>query len=333
MRAELPNKEQMLDGIRQSDRTALGRAITLVESNLESDQRFANELVKAALPFSGQSIRIAISGVPGVGKSSFIEVFGKYLTSLKKKVAVLAIDPTSSRSRGSILGDKTRMEELSKDPLAFVRPTSTGGHLGGVAGKTRETIVLCEAAGYNVILIETVGVGQSEITVEKMVDFVLLLMLAGAGDELQGIKKGIMEIADGVAITKADGDNIAHAKRAMGELNHAIHLTAKPQQPWIPKVLTCSAQIRTGFSEIWELMNSFRLQSENSGKWMERRNMQQISWVEESLKLMIDRAVANSEAFRNKITSLQSTKDNHSVFPPAVALELWKDLLKELGRD
>jgi LAO/AO transport system kinase len=290
----------------------LGRAITLVESQLESDRLQAEELLQSLLPLTGKSIRLAVSGIPGVGKSTFIEVFGKYLTSHKHKVAVLAVDPTSSKTRGSILGDKTRMEELSKDPNAFVRPTATGGHLGGVAGKTRETILLCEAAGFDIIIVETVGVGQSEIAVRGMVDFVLLLMLAGAGDELQGIKKGIIEIADGIAINKADGDNIPNAKKAQAELSHALHLVSSAT-----KVVTCSALTKQGLDEIWKMIEAFM----NEGSWIENRDRQRREWMEESLNELVLRMLRQTK---------KEFKHDPSIYPPAAARQLLEQLLKQL---
>jgi len=309
MRADQISIQQYRDGIVAGSTVVLGRAITLIESQLESDQQQAEELLQSLLPLTGNSIRLAVSGVPGVGKSTFIESFGKFLTSQHHKVAVLAIDPTSSKTHGSILGDKTRMEELSKDPNAFVRPTATGGHLGGVAGKTRETILLCEAAGYDIIIIETVGVGQSEISVRSMVDFVLLLMLAGAGDELQGIKKGIIEIADGIAINKADGDNIAHAKKAQAELSHALHLVSSST-----KVVTCSALAKTGLDEIWKMISSFKEQD----AWLERRKDQQQEWLSESL----------NELFLKAAKKINYKSSDLSGFPPAVARQLFKELIK-----
>lgn len=311
MRAGQLSTQQYHDGILNGSTVTLGRAITLVESSLESDQEQASQLLQGLLPHAGKSIRIGISGVPGVGKSTFIDAFGTMLTSQGHKVAVLAVDPSSSKTQGSILGDKTRMEGLSKDPNAFVRPTATGGHLGGVAGKTRETILLCEAASYDVIIVETVGVGQSEISVRGMVDFVLLLMLGGAGDELQGIKKGIIEIADGIAINKADGDNIANAKKAQAELMHALHLVSSS----VSKVVTCSAVTKVGLDEIWNMIVAFREQ----GKWQENRKDQQISWLKESLNELIFKQVKNIDY--STITG--------SEFPPLVAQQLFKELIKK----
>ena len=242
--------QQLISG----DRTALGRAITLVESTLPEHQVQAQEILSTCLTHSGKSIRIGVTGVPGVGKSTFIEALGKHLTFLGKRVAVLAIDPSSERAGGSILGDKTRMNELAIDEMAFIRPSPTAGSLGGVARKTRESILLCEAAGYEIILIETVGVGQSEVAVHSMVDFFLLLMLAGAGDELQGIKRGIMEMADAIAITKADEDNIQNAKNARMEYKRALHLFPPTDNGWTPKVETCSSLNKDNIDSIWNII-------------------------------------------------------------------------------
>ncbi|HSH50986.1 MAG TPA: methylmalonyl Co-A mutase-associated GTPase MeaB, partial [Bacteroidales bacterium] len=238
--------QEYVDGIINGNRTILGQAITLIESSLPDHHQIAQEIIEKCLPYAGNSIRIGITGVPGVGKSTFIESMGKYITSKGNKLAVLAIDPSSERSKGSILGDKTRMEELATDTNAFIRPSPSAGSLGGVARKTRETIVLCEAAGFNTIFIETVGVGQSETAVHSMVDFFLLLMLAGAGDELQGIKRGIMEMADAIVINKADGGNIQKAELAKNQYQNALHLYPPAPSGWIPKVLTCSSLVKTG---------------------------------------------------------------------------------------
>lgn len=245
LRRKKIDTQELISKILSQDKVALSRAITLVESTNSEHLEKANEIINACLPLANKSIRIGITGVPGVGKSTFIEAFGTYLTSLGKKVAVLAVDPSSSLSHGSILGDKTRMEDLVKDENAYIRPSASGDTLGGVARKTRETIILCEAAGFDTIIIETVGVGQSETAVHSMVDFFLLLKIAGAGDELQGIKRGIMEMADLIVINKADGDNIAKANLAKTEFNRALHLFPAKNSGWIPKVTTCSAYEKT----------------------------------------------------------------------------------------
>lgn len=277
-------------GIREGNRTILSKAITLIESSLHTHQEKAQEIIAQCLAYGSQAstVRIGITGVPGVGKSTFIEALGKYLTAHGHKLAVLAIDPSSSRSKGSILGDKTRMEELATDPDAFIRPSPSAGSLGGVARKTRETIILCEAAGFDVILVETVGVGQSETAVHSMVDFFLLLMLAGAGDELQGIKRGIIEMADAIFINKADGDNIAKANLAKAEYSNALHLFPPPESGWIPVVETCSAHTREGITRVWEIINDFCTFTSTKG-FFTRRRMEQdrqvlFDTINESLK-------------------------------------------------
>jgi LAO/AO transport system kinase len=272
--------EQFVAGIAAGDRVVLSQAITLIESSLPADQQLAGDVLEKILPVSGKALRIGITGVPGVGKSTFIEAFGEYVVAQGKKLAVLTIDPTSQLSKGSILGDKTRMETLSRNPNAFIRPSASGNALGGVAHKTREAMLLCEAAGFDVILIETVGVGQSEVAVKNMVDFFLLLMLAGAGDELQGIKKGIMEMADGLVITKADGDNIQHATSAQAEYQHALHLFAPPSSGWYPQVLVSSAKDRTGLEAIWQMVLTFEEKTKASGFFDTTRRQQNIAWFQ-----------------------------------------------------
>ena len=272
--------EAYVEGILGGDKVRLSQAITLVESALEEDQALAVEILNCVLPHTGNALRIGITGVPGVGKSTFIEHFGKHLTSLGHKTAILAIDPSSQKTRGSILGDKTRMEALAHDPLAFIRPSATGTALGGVGNKTREAMLLCEAAGYSVVMIETVGVGQSETAVREMVDFFLLLMLAGAGDELQGIKKGIMEMADAIAINKADGENKNAAVKAKNEYRNAIQLMAKHPAGWTPEVLTCSAIHSEGLDEIWELMSAYEEQMKKDGYFYQNRQRQNLHWME-----------------------------------------------------
>ncbi len=275
--------QQYVDGILNGDITILSQAVTLVESSKPEHQEIAQEIIVKCLPFSGNSVRIGITGVPGVGKSTFIEAMGKHITAQGKKLAVLAIDPSSERTKGSILGDKTRMEDLSTDPLAYIRPSPSAGSLGGVARKTRETIVLCEAAGFSHIFIETVGVGQSETAVHSMVDFFLLLMLAGAGDELQGIKRGIMEMADAITINKADGNNIEKAGLARVQYMNALHLFPATESGWKPKVLTCSAYLKTGISEIWQTIDEYLAHTRNNGYFQHRRNEQSKFWMYETI--------------------------------------------------
>ncbi len=261
----------------------LGKAITLCESTLPEHRKLALEVLKQCLPKSGNSIRVGITGVPGVGKSTFIESLGTYLTGIGHKVAVLAIDPSSSRTGGSILGDKTRMEALSANPDAFIRPSPSSGNLGGVTARTRECIILCEAAGYDIILIETVGVGQSETEVKNMADFFLLLMLAGAGDELQGIKRGIMEMADGVAINKADGDNLEKAKMARTEYARALHLFPADDAGWSPKVEICSAIQNKGIDTVWQMVKSHKEILVAKNIFVSRRNQQLLNWFDKLL--------------------------------------------------
>ena len=293
-------------GVLAGDRMILSRAITLIESQLEDDQKLAGELLAAVLPQTGDSIRLGITGVPGVGKSTFIESFGLNLTSAGRKVAVVTIDPTSKKSRGSILGDKTRMPQLSNDPNAFIRPSPTGDQLGGVAHKTRETMLLCEAAGYDVIIVETVGVGQSEVEVKHMVDFFLLLMLAGAGDELQGVKRGIMEMVDAIAITKADGDNLKAAKAAVAEYKSALHLFPPAESGWEPKVFACSAVQNTGLSEIWGFIHDCMDNGRKSGYINEVRNQQHVHWFHDAIRELFLADFRKNKNIRKELRELES---------------------------
>lgn len=276
------------DGILAGNRVVLSQAITLVESKLAEDNALAEEVINRIIPHTGGSLRIGITGVPGVGKSTFIETFGKYLTQKSKQLAVLTIDPSSQRTKGSILGDKTRMELLANDPNAYIRPSASGSTLGGIHSKTRETILLCEAAGFDVIIVETVGVGQSETSVKGIVDFFLLLMLANAGDELQGIKRGIMEMADAIAINKADGDNIRKSKMARAEYQSALHMFPPNSNGWIPQVLTCSAVKSEGIEEIWSLIGQFEQQTKTNGWFYNNRRRQNLSWMEETIKYHLE---------------------------------------------
>ncbi len=304
--------EEYANGIIKGDRMVLSKAITLVESKLYSDNELAEEVLAKILDHTGNSLRIGITGVPGVGKSSFIESFGKFLTSLGKKVAVLTIDPSSQRSQGSILGDKTRMEELANDPIAFVRPSASGKTLGGVNSRTRETMLMCEAAGFEIIIIETVGVGQSETAVKGMVDFFLLLMLAGAGDELQGIKKGIMEMADAIAINKADGDNIKKSELAKSEYQNALHMFPPQESGWYPKVLTCSALNKTGIEVIWETILDFESSMKKKGYFDSNRKSQNIAWTKETINYYLEADFYNhakvKEVFHQKISMVETEK-------------------------
>jgi len=271
--------EYYVKGVLDCNRLMLARTITLIESSLPTHQEIARKIIDRLLPHTGNTIRLGITGVPGAGKSTFIESFGMMLTKQGFKVAVLAIDPSSTRSGGSILADKTRMEKLSVDREAFIRPSPSGGTLGGVARKTRETMLVCEAAGFDVVIIETVGVGQSETAVKSMVDFFLVLQIAGAGDELQGIKKGVLELADAVVINKADGDNVQRAKLAKKQYQTALHLVAPATQTWFPPVMTCSALNRIGIEEIWEMILDFRKKMTATGELDLLRKEQALEWM------------------------------------------------------
>lgn len=295
LRKDRPEPRQLMSGILAGDKTALGRAITLVESTHPNHRREAEIIIEGCLPHSDKSIRIGITGVPGAGKSTFIEAFGSYLTSIGKKVAVLAVDPSSTVSHGSILADKTRMEELVRDENAFIRPSASGEALGGVARKTRESVVLCEAAGYDVIIIETVGVGQSETAVHSMTDFFLLLQLSGAGDELQGIKRGIMEMADGILINKADGDNIRKAQLAKTILTRALHLFPHKDSGWQPVITTCSALLKEGMEEIWSMIGAYVSLTKENGWFESRRREQALHWMHDTIRTELGRRFSEDE--------------------------------------
>jgi LAO/AO transport system kinase len=290
--------DEYVSGIVSGDRAILSQAITLIESSLPEHYNKAQTIIEKCLPFSTNSVRIGITGVPGAGKSTFIETFGLHAVSIGRKLAVLAIDPSSQDTKGSILGDKSRMEKLSIHPNAFIRPSPSAGTLGGVARKTRETIILCEAAGFDTILVETVGVGQSETAAHTMVDFFLLLMLAGAGDELQGIKRGIMEIADTIAITKADGSNIISAENAKSVYQNALNLFPLKQSGWNPRVLTCSALQNTGIREIWELILDFVAFNKKSGYFNEFRKQQAVIRMHDTISEYLSNSFYNDEKIR-----------------------------------
>ncbi|WP_340114441.1 methylmalonyl Co-A mutase-associated GTPase MeaB [Maribellus mangrovi] len=298
--------EAYIKGILAGDITLLSKAVTLVESSKKEHQQVAQEVIKACLPHTGNSIRVGITGVPGVGKSTFIEALGRYITSQGGKLAVLAIDPSSERSKGSILGDKTRMEELSGDKNAYIRPSPSAGSLGGVARKTRETIILCEAAGFDHIFIETVGVGQSETAVHSMTDFFLLLMLAGAGDELQGIKRGIMEMADLIAINKADGKNVEKADIAKAQYKNAIHLFPPKESEWRPQVLTCSAYHKKGIEAIWEQIENYRAHTRRNGYLFQHRNAQSTYWMHETIEEQLKRNFYDHPEIKEKLRVMEN---------------------------
>jgi LAO/AO transport system kinase len=321
------NLQEYQNGLASHNKIILAKAITLVESRLSSDEQLAEDLIESILVHTGKSIRIGITGSPGVGKSTFIETFGKYLTQQNMRVAVLAIDPSSTVTQGSILGDKTRMEELAKDPLAFIRPTASRNALGGVAHKTREAILLCEAAGFDVILVETVGVGQSETIVRSMVDFFLLLMLAGSGDELQGIKKGIMEMADGVVITKADGDNKKRAKEAQAHFLHALHLFQLPDSGWSPHVLTASALQKEGIEEVWEMITSFQAHALQNGWFNEQRKKQDAAWFSETIQNQALSFLLSNSTIQEKKLQLESAIAEKKITPPHASRQLMQEIL------
>lgn len=290
--------EEYVTGVLKGDRSILSQAITLLESSSPRHFETAQQIIENCLPHSARSVRIGITGVPGAGKSTFIETFGKLLTGKGRRLAVLAIDPSSSRTRGSILGDKTRMESLGIDPNAFIRPSPAAGTLGGVARKTRETIILCEAAGFDTVIVETVGVGQSETAVSSMVDFFLLLMIAGAGDELQGIKRGIMEMADLVAINKADGNNKLIAEKAAAEFRSALHFFPPSPSGWIPEVITCSALESICIEKIWETVSSYVKMTRESGFFEERRKQQAIIRMHDTILEQLMRSFYNNEEIK-----------------------------------
>lgn len=316
------SKQEYIDGIMNRDRAILSRAITLIESSRKDDLVLGQEIVERLLPFTGNSVRIGITGVPGVGKSTFIDALGKMLVHRRISVAVLTVDPSSSRSGGSILGDKTRMEFLSSHPDAYIRPSPTSGTLGGVARKTREAMLLCEAAGFDVVFIETVGVGQSETVVKSMVDFFLLLMLAGAGDELQGIKRGIMEMADLIAINKADGENKQAAKRAVLEYKNALSLFPPHETGWKTPVLTCSAEYSEGIDKLWLKIEEFISQTRENGWFIENRKSQTKYWLHESIALQLKHKFYSHPTIRKELVNIEEKVSSEQMSPFKAALDL-----------
>ncbi len=319
--AEL-DPESFVQGILDGNRRMIAKTITLIESSLKSHQQQAFSVMEKLLPHTGNSIRLGITGVPGVGKSTFIENLGMYLADAGHKVAVLAVDPSSRRSGGSILGDKTRMEKLSAHENAFIRPSPAGETLGGVASKTREIMLVCEAAGFDIILVETVGVGQSETSVASMVDFFLVLMIAGAGDELQGIKKGVLELADGIAMNKADGDNLEAVKKSKVELEAAMHMITPETSTWSTPVLTCSSVLDGGTKPVWEMVLDHREKVRDTGEFELRRKKQSLAWmwalVEEGLKLRFK----NNEKINTTIPDISRQVEDNKISPSAAAEEL-----------
>ncbi|APY09759.1 ATPase/protein kinase [Seonamhaeicola sp. S2-3] len=318
------NTDALVTSILNKDIAALSRAITLVESKNPKHLNKANTIIEACLPHANKSVRIGITGVPGVGKSTFIETFGKHLTSLGKRVAVLAIDPSSSVTKGSILGDKTRMEALVRDKNAYIRPSASGDSLGGVARKTRETITLCEAAGFDVIIIETVGVGQSETTVHSMVDFFLLLKLAGAGDELQGIKRGIIEMADAIAINKADGTNLKAAKLAKTEFARALHLYPKKASNWQPKVTVCSAIENRGIDNIWNIISDYVETTTKNNYFIAKRNEQNKYWLIQTIEQQLKAVFFNNPKIKAELQKQLKLIENNKTTPFVAADYLLK---------
>ena len=314
--------DDYVKGILDGDRTILSRAITMIESENPTHIAMAQDIIERCLPHSGNSLRIGITGVPGVGKSTFIESFGGMLTAQGHKLAVLAIDPSSERTKGSILGDKTRMETLSVDPNAFIRPSPSGSALGGVARKTRESIILCEAAGFDTIIVETVGVGQSETVVKSMVDFFLLLMLAGAGDELQGIKRGIMEMADALVINKADGDNLPKAKGAASQYRAALKLFPKSDNGWDVPVEVCSARECFALDKVWQIIQDFVTLTKGNGSFDRTRNEQLINIFYHWIEYTLHNRFYNNEATQAKIDELIPRIQSKQISPYMAAAKL-----------
>jgi LAO/AO transport system kinase len=328
----LNDPDQYVTGVLNRDRLTLARTITLIESTLPAHQELARTIVDRLLPYTGRSIRVGITGVPGAGKSSFIERFGTMLTGRGHRVAVLAIDPSSSRSGGSILGDKTRMEKLAIDPNAFIRPSPSSGTLGGVGRRTREAMLVCEAAGYDVVIIETMGVGQAETTVASMVDFFLVLMIAGAGDELQGIKKGVLEMADAIVINKADGDNLVRAESAQKEYQSALNMLMPASPNWRPPVLTCSAMEGRGIDTIWETILAHRDKLTVSGEMAEKRKNQALDWMAFLLDEGLRQWFYTSPYVREALPALRRNVAEQKISPTAAADSLLAFLNPKNGR-
>nr|WP_078379809.1 methylmalonyl Co-A mutase-associated GTPase MeaB [Sutcliffiella halmapala] len=305
LRKQERSAEEIIAGVKAGIRSDLAQAITLVESNAERHFQKSQTILQEIMNATGKSVRIGISGVPGAGKSTFIEAFGLYLCGIGKKVAVLAVDPSSSKTGGSILGDKTRMEQLARHPQAFIRPSPSSGTLGGVHRKTRESILLCEAAGYDVILVETVGVGQSEAIVRDMVDFFLLLVLTGAGDELQGMKKGIMELVDAVVVNKADGDNKAKAMKTAEEYKQILHFLQAATKGWETQAFTCSALHNVGIDKTWDVITDFLETTKASEEFYERRNEQKKTWLYTSLKHQLEMLFFHNSSIKKQLPEIE----------------------------
>lgn len=327
--ANIRDPKRLTADLTAGNRAALARAITLVESKKADHRQLAQRLIQDVLPLTGKALRLGITGVPGVGKSTTIDTLGSNLTASGHKVAVLAVDPSSTRTGGSILGDKTRMARLATDPDAFIRPSPSAGTLGGVAAKTRETMLLCEAAGFDVILVETVGIGQSETTVADMVDFFLVLMLPGAGDELQGIKKGVLEIADMIAVNKADGDGTLKARSAASDYRAALHILAPKSPNWTPPVLTISGLANEGLDALWQQIGIYQERMQASGEWQDKRSRQQVAWMWELLQ---QRMTAALKTNRKTAVRLKTLEDNVRSGTTAVSLAV-EELAGLMGLD
>ncbi len=309
------NIDELANGILNGNTTSLSKAITLIESNAPKHIELTQKLLKKMLPYAGNSIRVGITGPPGAGKSTFIEVLGNYLTDNNQKVAVLAIDPSSTITGGSILGDKTRMEFLSRKESAFIRPSPSGGTLGGVARKTKETILLCEAAGFNIILIETIGVGQSEITVRSLVDLFLLILLPGSGDELQGIKKGVVELSDLLFVNKCDGEFTDRANLTKANYSSALRLLQSPTEGWKPQILTGSAITNKGIEKVWSTINEFMINTKSSGVFDQRRNEQTITWIYTLLNEYINNKYLSNRKFKSERADVESALLSNKITP------------------
>ena len=320
------NIHEFIEGILSSDISYVSKAITLIESTRPEHQEQAQQIINAIIQYSGKSFRLGITGVPGVGKSTFIESFGLEVINRGHQLAVLAIDPSSQLSKGSILGDKTRMEQLSVHPKAFIRPSPSSGSLGGVTRKTKESIIICEAAGYDYIIVETVGVGQSETAVHQLTDFFLLLMLAGAGDELQGIKRGIMEMADGMAITKADGANADKAKLARAEYARALHLFPPTESKWIPEVLVCSGTENKGISGVYEMLEKYRRHTVSNGFFEQKRNRQSTQWLHQIIHDTLIERFYSDPNIKEKILAIEKKLQQNAVNPYQAAMDLFKKI-------
>jgi LAO/AO transport system kinase len=320
--AALPDIPALARKLRAGDRATLARAITLIESKRADHQQAAHRLVQELLPDTGKAMRIGITGSPGVGKSTIIDALGTYLTGQGRQVAVLAVDPSSTRTGGSILGDKTRMARLANDPRAFIRPSPAAGTLGGVAAKTRETMLICEAAGFDVILVETVGIGQSETAVADMTDFFLVLMLPGAGDELQGIKKGVVELADMIAVNKADGDNARRAKAAAGEYRAALHILNPRSPNWTPPVTTCSALTGDGIAELWQNATAHRAKLSATGEFQARRREQQVRWMWAMLEDRFHQRLKTDAKLRTRLPAIEKSVADGTLSPTLAVEEI-----------